>query len=477
MRFIERLALHAQQHGSHAAVLAEHTSLDYAQLHTKVRLAAGLLDARGVGPSDVVGLSLADEVQHLIASLALMAVGAGQVTLPSHDRPPLRAEIAARLRVGRVLADQADDGLPALPVLAWPLDAQGVEPLARQPGPAGPATLYLKTSGTTGRTNIVPFTEVQIGAQAERHADYAQERLLRLASIEYNNSKRHRLYCVWAGGTNVFRPTRELDVVDFVLRHRVTCLDISRMHAADLVQTRQAHLLGGVKLRTGGSAVPAGIRRAIEHQVTRQLYVRYAATECGAIAMALPGSHDDEETSGAALPGVHVEVVDPQGRVCPSGTPGEVRLRAAGMADGYYDAPEQTARRFRDGWFYPGDMACLRADGQIRVLGRSDDMIVMNGLNIFPGEIEQVLERHPAVAAAAALPIASAVHGQIPVAAVELRPGADISADELRRHARERLALRAPRKVLVLPSLPRNSQGKIVRRELVAAFGPAGSKP
>jgi long-chain acyl-CoA synthetase len=146
------------------------------------------------------------------------------------------------------------------------------------------------------------------------------------------------------------------------------------------------------------------------------------------------------------------------------------------MATGYLGNPEATARRFRDGWFWSGDMGFLRSDGQLVINGRADDMMILNGVNIFPVEIERVLERHPAVLIAAALPIPSKVHGQIPVAAVELREGHAIGSVELQSYAREHLALRAPRRVLIMVALPRNSQGKIMRREIAQAFQPKGQR-
>jgi acyl-coenzyme A synthetase/AMP-(fatty) acid ligase len=320
--------------------------------------------------------------------------------------------------------------------------------------------------------NIVEFSQSQLAAQTHRHADYADERLLRLASVEYNNSKRHRLYCVYAGGTNVFRPAGLRDVAGYCREQRVTCLDVSRMHLADLAARGEIGGLPGIKVRAGGSAVPIDVRRAVERHVTPNFFVRYAATECGPIAMAGPGNHDDDEPVGTPLPGVDLEIVDANGRALAAGHAGQIRLRAAGMATGYHDNVEETRRRFRDGWFWPGDMGTRRADGQLIVHGRKDDMMILNGLNIFPAEIERVLERHAAVAAAAALPFASSVHGQIPVAAVELRPGALVTAADLQAYARQHLALRAPRRIVIMDALPRNAQGKIARRDIAPLFQP-----
>jgi long-chain acyl-CoA synthetase len=470
MASLDRLRELARLCPDHAAICDASGEASYAELLGRVEAACQTLCLQGVGPGAVVGLTLQDEAEHLSATLALLAVGAHQVVLATHDPAPVREQLAARVGVTHVLADTDCGALQGAVRVEWPAGkvtaAAGANATPHVPA-AG--TLVLKTSGTTGSMNLVAFDEAQIAAQAARHADYRDERLLRLASIEHNNSKRHRLYCVWAGGTNVFRPANT-DVIDFALAHGVTCLDVSRMHAADLAASPGAQRLSGLKLRTGGSAVPIGVRQAIAQRATRRVYVRYAATECGAIAMALPGDHDADESSGHPLPGVELQVVGADGVALPPGETGEIRLRAPGMATGYVDNPAQTAQRFRDGWFYPGDVGLLRRDGQLVVQGRRDDLIVLNGLNIYPAEIETVLQRHAAVAEAAALPLPSLVHGQIPVAAVVLLPGQYVTAEELRRYCHGHLGLRSPRRVLVLDQLPKNSQGKTLTRELAQVF-------
>jgi acyl-CoA synthetase (AMP-forming)/AMP-acid ligase II len=445
---------HLATHGDNVAVVTDGQTFGYGELIRRVEARVAALESAGVAAGSVVGLEVADEVEHLIASLALIAVGARHVTRPTHDPAEAKEILSERVRATHTLTV---DGVVRRGVGSPDaLDAEGV--------------VYLKTSGTTGGMNVIAFTATQLAQQAQRHPEYASERLLRLASIEHNNSKRHRLYCAIMGGANVFRPGGDFDVADFCARHHVTCLDISRMHASDLAAQGELGRFDGVKLRTGGSAVPIDVRRAIEERVTPLLYVRYASTESGAISMAGPGEHDEMESVGRPLPGVELEIVDPDGNTLPTGETGRIRLRAPGVATGYLDGGEQTASRFRDGWFWPGDVGMLRADGSLVVQGRQDDMMILNGINIFPGEIERVLERHPDVKVAAALPLNSVVHGQIPVAAVELVEASSVTASDLQRFAREHLALRAPRRVIILPSLPRNSQGKILRREIALAF-------
>jgi long-chain acyl-CoA synthetase len=473
--FFEKLSQHADRRPQHPAIVTASGTLNYGDLLRQVQAGLEYLRKQGIVPGAVVGLTLDDEVDHLVATLSLMAAGAGQITLATHDTPILRARLAERVHVSHVIA--ANDGfrVAGTVFIQFPRQERASTAMAVELPAGHGSTLFLKTSGTTGDMNIVAFREEQIAAQSARHDDYAGERLLRLASIEHNNSKRHRLYCVWAGGTNVFRPGEATDIVEFSLRHAVTCLDISRMHASDLAASGNAHELAGIKLRTGGSEVPFDVRQRIQDKVTRNLYVRYAATECGGIAMARPGEHDAEASVGRLLDEVELQIVDAGDSTLPPGCLGEIRLRAPGMATGYFDSPDDSAMRFRHNWFYPGDIGYLRADGQLVVQGRKDDMIILNGLNIFPAEIERVLESHPAVSAAAALSLPSQVHGQIPVAAVELHPNAVVTTSELLHYARQHLALRSPRRILILTRLPRNSQGKIMRREIRPAFQPLKS--
>ena len=474
MLFLQRLLEHKKNRPHHPALISETRSLTYKALADRVLAGRNYLYAAGVVPHQVLGLSVADEIEHLVASLSLMACGVRQITLPTYENLTARQELAARAGVTQLLSDHDDAVSVSLRLVRWPgsagmsLDAPSVNDDADS---IDPAIIYLNTSGTTGGTNLIPFTEYQIALQAQRHEDYADACFLRLAPVEYNTSKRHRFYSLWNGGTNVFRPQGSLArVLEFARSCGVTCLDISKMHVSELIALNDTAALAQVKVRPGGAEIPAHERRLFREKLAAPLYVRYATTETGAIAMTNPLEGNDDETCGLPLPGVMVEIVGEQGELLTPGRLGEIRLKAPGMATGYLDNPGQTDLRFRAGWFYPGDVGSLLEDGRIVVNGRKDDMIILNGINIFPADIESVLEKHPDVRAAAALPLESAVHGQIPVAAVQLEAGAQITAQQLQHYAREHLAIRAPRRIIVLDVLPRNKQGKLLRKEIGQYF-------
>ena len=152
-----------------------------------------------------------------------------------------------------------------------------------------------------------------------------------------------------------------------------------------------------------------------------------------------------------------------------------VRYRGPGVALGFFRDPEKSAEVFRDGWFYPGDIGRIDAEGYLTLLGRSKSVIIRGGANIYPLEIERVLEAHPAVAEAAVFGIEDRQMGEEIAAAVVLRSAS--TADDLRAYCRDRLApYKMPRRIDFFDSLPRNTAGKVLLRDLKAAIDSADAE-
>jgi acyl-CoA synthetase (AMP-forming)/AMP-acid ligase II len=170
------------------------------------------------------------------------------------------------------------------------------------------------------------------------------------------------------------------------------------------------------------------------------------------------------DTIGSVLPRVTLQIVDGADKELPCGEVGMIRVRAAGNADRYHDDAEATATAFRGGWFYPGDLGMLTDEGQLIYKGRADDMMLFDGINIYPAEIEGVLTAHEAVVEAAAFAFQSEVHQDVPAVAVTLR--APVAEAELLAFCRARLGQRAPQRIIVVADFPRNSAGKILKRDL-----------
>jgi acyl-coenzyme A synthetase/AMP-(fatty) acid ligase len=478
--FRERLARHAVARRDVPALVTPATSVSYGRLAHDVDAWALALRERGIGPGAVVGLTVRAEIEHLVATLALFALGIPCVALASRDPAPARARLARLVGVTVVLADRPEDGVPG----ATTVGVAAVRAAAAAHGtvPTLPAsypearTLFLTGSGTTGEPKLVAYSQRDLALHADTHVDWSGERVLRPAHVEYNNSKRMRLYTLWQGGTCLLADGATDALTTLCARLRPTWLELTPMHGADLLAAarRDGRLPPETNVRIGGSRTPYALRRALLAEVTPNLYVSYGTTETTFVSLADPTMHGADENVGPPKPGATVEVRRADGTSAAPDEPGTIRLRGPGMATAYVGDAAATARHFVDGWFVPGDIASIDTHGRLVIHGRADDMMIMNGINIFPLEIERVLEAHPAVEVAAAFPLASPIHGQIPVAAVELRGDRACSTAELLAHARDTLGVRAPRRVEIVARLPRNAQGKVMKRTLAERF--AGSE-
>ena len=162
-----------------------------------------------------------------------------------------------------------------------------------------------------------------------------------------------------------------------------------------------------------------------------------------------------------------MRIVDEDMNDLPPGAIGEVATRSDMVMDGYLEMPEDTARAFRDGWFRAGDMGYLDDEGFLYLHGRSKDMIIRGGENIYPFEIESVLAEHPAVQQAAVVGVPDEHWGEAVRAFVTARTGKTVTAEELAEHCSGRLArYKVPREFVVVEAMPTNASGKILKREL-----------
>jgi long-chain acyl-CoA synthetase len=176
---------------------------------------------------------------------------------------------------------------------------------------------------------------------------------------------------------------------------------------------------------------------------------------------------DLPDAIGRPVPGVELRIVADDGRALGPGDVGELWIRSPAALDGYLDAPEATRAAVEDGWFETGDLATISPDGFVRIAGRKKDLILRGGYSVVPAEVEAVLATHPAVAEASVVGIEHPELGEEVAAFVTVRPAASVAPDELIRHCRERLAgYKYPRRVTIVPELPRSATGKVLKPEL-----------
>ena len=243
-------------------------------------------------------------------------------------------------------------------------------------------------------------------------------------------------------------------------------------------------------LRTGimsGSPCPLPLMNAVVNTFgAKQLTIGYGMTEASPI-ITLTSVDDPIEvrvgTVGRPIPGADVRIVDPLTRVdVPKGEAGELLVRGHVVMAGYYKNPEATSRTIdADGWLATGDLARERDDGNYRIVGRSKELIIRGGENIYPPEVEEFLHHHPKVADVAIVGVPDPKYGEVGAAWIVAKPGVDLSADEILDYCRGNIAhFKIPQYVQIVGELPRTVTGKVrkvqLREEGIARLVPKGSE-
>jgi len=217
---------------------------------------------------------------------------------------------------------------------------------------------------------------------------------------------------------------------------------------------------------SGGAAMPAEVMRSFEQRFRCVVLEGYGLTETSPV---ITFNHPPEQrrigSIGTPVAGVEVRLVDDDGKDVADGEVGEIAVRGPNVMKGYWGKPEETATAIPDGWFHTGDLARHDVDGYLFIVDRKKDMIIRGGENVYPREIEEALYEHPAVAEVACIGIPDPDLGEEVGAAVVLKPGADVDAEELREWAKARVAAyKYPRHVWLMGSLPHGPTGKVIRR-------------
>jgi long-chain acyl-CoA synthetase len=220
---------------------------------------------------------------------------------------------------------------------------------------------------------------------------------------------------------------------------------------------------------TGGAPMPLEVLREFNAKFPG-LVLRegYGPTESSPVASINPiRGRSIEGSIGVPIPNVEMSIRDEAGNELPDGTTGEICIRGGNVMRGYWKQPEETAKVLRDGWLYTGDVGHRNSDGFYFITDRKKDMLLVNGINVYPREIEEVMYRYPGVKEAAVIGLPDARRGEQPCAFVVPNEGATLDEKSLLNFIREKLAdYKVPRRIVLLDKLPRNPTGKILKTAL-----------
>jgi len=338
--------------------------------------------------------------------------------------------------------------------------------------------VLLYTSGTSGKPKGVMLTHANIRANIEQsmacakfsHEDTFLGVLPQFHSFGFTVLTMLPL-TIGAGViyTARFSPTGILKLLE---EHRPSVfVGIPSMFGA-LLRAKSAtpeHFASLRYLVSGGEPLPDAVAEGFEDRFGRVICEGYGLTETSPVTNICLPEHYAPHSVGRPVARLEQRIVDIEtGKPLPPGQEGEVRFRGPNVMRGYYKMPEETAESFDDeGFFRTGDMGREDGAGRLYITGRIKEMIIVGGENVFPREIEEVLNRHESVSASGAIGVADDVRGEQPWAFVELAEDQSFDESALRSWCREHLAgYKIPREIRVVEELPRGPTGKILRREL-----------
>ena len=236
-----------------------------------------------------------------------------------------------------------------------------------------------------------------------------------------------------------------------------------------LGQPLEQHDLSSLRtVSSGGAPLAREVAEEFERRVpTAQIVEGYGCTECSSLISAQPRGARRLGSVGKPVPGAEVEVVDESGQRLLAGEPGEIRVRGSVVMQGYWKNPEATAEAVRDGWFHTGDVGTFDEDGYLYVVDRIKDVIIRNGFNVYPRDVEDALLAHPEVTGAVVVGRPDPRIGEEVVAYVTLTPGSTLQPSDIVLHAKEHVsAAKYPREVHILDEIPMTNVLKTDRKAL-----------
>ncbi len=474
-----------------AVVVAGGASVTYAELAERTDRLASWLATGGVRRGDRIAVCAANGLVHFDAYLAAARIGAAAVPVPTGMAGPEVARIVADVLPALALADAA--GAEALRAAGVDVVVEGSRryraalatppDVVPMPEPSDVA-LIIYTSGTGGRPRGVCLSQAAITCNAAMTAAaqrFGRHEVYLTSTPLYHTSAAARVFTMLDGAhTHVvlrrFDPAGWLEAVE---TERVTSTIAVPTQIRRILDHDGYHPARSASLRllvygTAPSA-PSQVLRMRE-QFPCGLYQGYGLTEtCGVVTgftaedhRALTGPDDPRLGScGRPMDGNEVVVRRPDGTAVVPGEVGEIAVRSPKVMSGYWGDDGATAAAFAAGWLLTGDLATVDAEGYTTIVGRSKEVVISGGVNIYPAQVERVIAAHPDVEEVAVFGTPDADRGEVPAAAVRMRPGGTLDAAAVAELVAARLDRRSrPRHVLFVEDFPRTATGKIRKQDL-----------
>lgn len=512
----------ARQQPQSTAVIYEGQEISYGTVASRTKAISAALFEAGIRRGDKVGVMFPNHPDFVAAFFGVVGLGATVVAINPLlkadeikyilEDSNARAAIVAEKLIGELKSCAADvEGLEHVFVFAYgamekeqftfgeeakvtvfdashshELPTPPLTDLARQVGeqglPCSPDELavLVYTSGTTGKPKGAMLTHGNLISAVRLKKNVitysASDRVLAVLPLCHIYGLGVVMLGILSDGGSlvIIEKFEAAKVLEVMQSSKVTVAPMvpAMFQFIALEMEKQSYDLSSLRLGLcGGAPITADLLRKLDVAFGVPIVEGYALTETACIATITPPSGPRKPGScGPVVPGAQVRVVDSLGNPLPPGRDnvGEVVIAGPSVLQGYYKKPEATAEAIKDGWFYSGDLGWFDEDGYLYICGRTKEMIIRGGQNIYPREIETVITKMEGVIEAAVVGIPDELMGERVKAFVALRPGVECTEEDVKQFCSQHLAsYKLPRLVEFVDLLPRNSTGKVLKRLLV----------
>ena len=496
---LERIDLAASQFAEHPAVLCDSGKFSHRELKALSSQVAATLASFGVSKGDRIALYAQNGLEFVVLYLGIVRAGAVVVPVNLLINTPEIAHVLGDAAVLGVLTQvslvpriesalaisQLSPFVVEIAETASPLE--NLAPLLKGGGdmaptidfsPAEDLVAILYTSGTTGFPKGAMLTHRNLAANTQSVHLAMQwrsglDRVLVVLPMFHAFAATVGLLTPLTNGSaliplNRFEPDGVAAIID---RYQATIfLGVPSMYAVLLrLPAEKISLFRSLRFGiSGGAAMPAKVLESFEAKFNLRIYEGDGPTECSPVTCVNPiGGIQKPGSVGLPVPGVEMRIVDPEGRTCSDGEVGEIAVRGENVMKGYWNQPEATSEVMREEWLLTGDLGTRDADGYFSIVDRKKDLIIVNGMNVYPRMIEEAIHGLSSVREVAVVGEPDALHGEVPVAYLACDPGSTLDEKSLRLHCRTHLGRhQVPKRFVFMTALPRNAAGKILKREL-----------
>ncbi|MCG8343733.1 MAG: acyl--CoA ligase, partial [Chlorobiales bacterium] len=479
MNISDILIQQAEKLGDTPCIYQDDGVWTFSELDLKVWQFARKLRKEGVSAGDIVVHTFKSQPLQFIAMMATARIGASVFTVPLNTPSGRRKALLGSVNASFFVTDLPNtryEGLMTIPVTLKSVteNSRPADKRIRKKKPTAP-WIIIPGSGSTGRLKFLPILHSQQWERMQLGLNwlpYSEKDLfVSLIHLDFYTSKQRCLEALNKGAAIALFDRSPLNFHDEDRQDRVTVIYGTVFHVERMLKSlplnAKGHMESLTALMLNCSTVSSSLREKIRERLCSKLFVLYGTNESGTVCSTdLTNVYETPGTVGRPHKGFELQVIGSDDSPLPTGQTGHIRIRSKAGINGYFRNDELTAMAFRNGWFYPGDLGRLTEGNQLIHLGRADDMMIMNGINIYPAEIEEVLSSYPGVHNASAMPLKHEVYQDIPVCAVILEKNARVTGQDMLVFARKQLGSHAPHRVVILESIPYNDQGKPDRAEL-----------